>query len=138
MVDAAVSKEEYRAILQYDPGNSVFVGFADLLRSEGSAEEAINVCLLGLTHNPGFHRGRLLLARLYYDKGYIPFAVREVETLVSAAPQNAALRKLLFKLSPTSETSDRKVSDTPVQTLAEAEFDIGELEMVEAEKAGKK
>jgi len=136
MTESPITIEEYKSVLQYDPGNPLFVGYADLLRSEGKADEAMQTCLLGLTHNPSYHRGRLLLARLFYDKGYIPFAVKEIEILLKALPENGALLKLLDKLSPGAGVSLSSHADKPVEekTLAEAEFDLGDLDLVEQDK----
>ncbi len=132
-----ITEQEYRATLNDDPGSPVFIELADLLYREGRMTEAVEICLGGLTANPSAHRGRLLLARFYYEKGYLPFAVQEVEKLTSALPQNEELAKLLQKLAPGSKPSVSTAQGNPAsseKTLAEAEFDLGDIELIDEEK----
>lgn len=131
--------KEFKRLLDEDPGDPVFAEYAEILRGKKQLDEALFVCLAGLSKNPSFHRGRLVLARVFYQKDYLTFAVREVEQLVSELPTNQSLRKLLAALSPSSGSpSVEAVESEPEQsdesTLAEADFDFEILEEIEADE----
>lgn len=121
-----MNEKEYRAALSTDPGSPVFVEFADYLRGLRRQSEAIDVCLAGLSANPDAHRGRLLLARVFYECGFIPFAVRELRHLRDHFSDNRALGKLIERLSPKqSGTESAQLSE-----VAEAEFDIDAISLI--------
>ncbi len=123
-------------LLKSDPGNSAFFEYAESLRLEGALDHALHVLLAGLSANPNHARGRLQLARVFYEMGYTPFAVKELQLLQQQAPDNAAIQKLLERLAPMSSrapsseanvaTSQQAASEKDA-TLAEAEFDIDDL-----------
>ncbi|WKZ57933.1 MAG: hypothetical protein QY326_04500 [Bdellovibrionota bacterium] len=130
---------EYTEILASDPGDEVFVDYGDYLRRTGRLNDALLITLRGLSHTPDNSRGRLLLARLYFELGFTPFAVREIRELQAEYPQRKFLRQLLLKLAPDEKL--KEVSDSPVQpepaskssseTFAEGEFDFEALEDLE-------
>ena len=124
------TEKDLRAMLASDPGNKAFVELVDILRSEGRYLEAIEVCLAGLSSSPDTHKGRLLLARLFYDRGFTPFALREISYVASAIPENDALKKLVQKLSP-GYMEAATVATAPESTVAEAEFDFTDLDLIE-------
>ena len=95
-----MQEEDYRRILAGEPGNAVFGEYARMLIEHARPEEALLVCLKGLSSAPGEHRGRLMLARALYELGAVPFAVREVEQLCAELPQIASLKTLLLRLAP--------------------------------------
>lgn len=108
---------------------SSFTDQAETLAGEGRLDEAVGVCVRGLSDTPNHHRGRLLLAKLYYQSGSLPFAIRELEYLARELPTNKAVLSLLEALNPGSKASlgvERGKEDT--KTLAEAEFELGELD----------
>lgn len=133
-------EKEYIDVLASDPGDELFVDYGELLRRTGRFGEALIVTLRGLSHSPDNVRARLLLARIYFELGCTPFAVREVRDLHSEFPERKFLRQLLIKLAP-----DEKVTAAPVaepsesapqasptpQTVAESEFDFEALEELE-------
>ena len=91
--------------------------------------EAIEVCLKGLSANPSCHRGRLVLARLYFECGYIPFAAREVNILRETLPELASLDRLYKKFYPDSAGDSEGET-----TVAETDFEISELELAGEER----
>lgn len=95
---------EVETQLAQDPGNPVFAEYADQLRKEGQYSEALEVCYRGLSANPSVHRGRLVLARVYYEKLYWPFAIREVQQLQKELPHSETLKRLLTALAPEEGT----------------------------------
>ena len=119
-------EDRYRELLTENPGAPEFVEFAIKLREQGRVEEAILICLAGLSANPDRHQGRLVLARLFYDRRYVPFAVREVEMLTKAFPDSETLNKLLAKLSPGGGAGSAQNS-----TVSEAEFGFEAIDLLE-------
>ena len=128
-------EEEILATLADDPGDPLFVEYADFLRREEDYANALQVCLAGLSVNPGFHHGRLVLARIFFDQSFIPFAVRELELLHTALPNNSGVQKLLDRLAPgsASESAAETAETDAEDTVAETEFDFDEIELIEEE-----
>ena len=132
------SEEELRKTLASDAGNPAFVELAEILRGRGASTEALETCLSGLSRNPTCHQGRLILARLFYERGMFGFAVREIEALREAMPDSKTLLKLQEKLSPGSTSAQvepAKLAQSEV--VAETDFDFDELELIGAEKPKK-
>lgn len=142
------TSDEFEKVLEEDPGNSVFCDYAEQLRIAGNFPKALDVCLKGLSVNPDFHKGRLALARIFYEQSYLPFAIREVKCLSEALPDNRYLQRLYAQLAPdqvsggeaaemASEDSDEagsgEVESSGDDTVAEVDFDFDELEMIDDE-----
>ena len=136
----------FEEILSDDPGNPIFAEFAESLRQQGTRLAALSVCLAGLSANPTCHRGRLVLARVFFDLGYHAFAVRELEELSIALPKVESITKLLNKFDPgrdgrrlgdkapypQSDDVGRAGCPQPAateETVAETEFDLAEIEL---------
>lgn len=125
------SEDQIRGILGADPGNAVFVDFADALRDSGRSDEALKVCLSGLNANPSNHSGRLLLARIFFELGNLTFAVREIKELCVALPECKSLKRLLELLAP----GEGAESDSGEEEMvAETEFDFEEIDLMEQEE----
>lgn len=103
-----------------------FAESAENLRRSGKLEEALKVCLQGLSANPAHHKGRLVLARVFFEMGYLPFAIREIEELCEALPESKSLQRLRDKLSP----QPAEASGGAEETVAEADFDLDELDLI--------
>ena len=127
--------EQFIEILENDPGNPVFLEYAESLRSEGRLTEALIVCLSGLSKNFSLHRGRLLLARLFFEQGFYPFAAREISYLARYFPSNTAIQKLHQKLSFAALAADDGSDSVQPQTdiVAEADFDVEDIEGLDEE-----
>ncbi len=136
--------------LQEDPGDISFLGVAGDYREKGELLKAVVICLRGLSANPSYHQGRLLLARLYFELECLPFALKELELLHQDMPHIDSIGRLLERLSPgASNVADEPSSDStyeqeapkdtpersrPAQqeeTLAETDFDFDELDDLE-------
>lgn len=131
------SEAELRTTVQADPGNPAFAELAELLRTRGSYSEALEMCLSGLSKNPTCHLGRLVLARVFYDRRMYSFAVRELEALRIALPQSKTIAKLLEKLAPGSAALTQTaapVAAEAVETVAETDFEFDELDLIGQEK----
>jgi predicted Zn-dependent protease len=155
-----MQRSEVQTQLAQDPGNPVFAEYADQLRREGQYSEALEICYRGLSANPSVHRGRLVLARVYYEKLFWPFAIREVQQLQKDLPHSETLRRLLTALAPEESTSvltersrnaedlvsrttinrerndyhdsfeEAAVIDRDEHTVAEAEFEIDDFDLL--------
>ena len=114
-------------LLKTDPGNRLFIDYAESLRLQGELPEALAICLAGLNANPRLHDGRLLLGRIFFELGYPLFAAREIRELLAVFPDNAALTSLLLRLHPGAEISAYGPPKI-VKTIVEQDFDIATLE----------
>lgn len=128
-----IDEEALRSSFEEDKGGSGCVVLADALRTQGRHLEATDICIAGLSVNPHNHHARLLLARLFADRGYHDFAAREVRELLTFFPESTALKKLSSTLVPEA-AMPAAVTSGSVDTLAEAEIDFSDLEKIEAEK----
>ena len=127
------SEDEIRRELEENPGSPVFSDYAESLRERGELSAGLHTCLLGLSSNPAHHLGRLVLARIFFDAGYYPFCVRELKELLRAFPDNQSLASLLKRIAPESETGER--ASQSLATMAEAEFEFDELELIGQEES---
>lgn len=134
------SLDEIKTLLQDDPGNPAFVDCAEELRRAGDLGEALEICLAGLSANPSSLRGRLVLARVFYESGYIPFAARELAYLRRARPESESLGKLCEELGVEAlqDSFADAMQVSPAQgdaeVVAETEFDLDVLESLSDEK----
>lgn len=87
--------EKYRTIMAKNPVSRVFAALAELYRREGMLDEAIKLCLDGLTAHPSYMSGRVALGRAYFDKGMFKEARKELEKVVSVTPDNLVANKVL-------------------------------------------
>ena len=136
-MDIKERESEIKRILAEDPGDPTFAEYGDFLRRRGETLKAIDVCLAGLSVNPDCHRGRIVLARAYYDRLYLPFAVRELEILRQALPDNRPIEKIIAKLAPDSGPASGGSAALQPSTLAEAEMGFDEIELIEEEEKAK-
>lgn len=142
-------EDELKIRLEQDKGDPAFAELADLYMAEGKIGEALTTLFGGLSANPGYQVGRLILARLFLHLGYAPFAVREIQTLRKERPEIESLTKLLEAIAPgsseqpgdTSESLDaaqlgsEQESAAEEATLAEGDFEIDILEDLEEKKS---
>ncbi len=124
-------EEELKARLASDSGDPAFAELSDLYMAEGKVGEALTTLLSGLSANPGYHVGRLVLARLFAHLGYAPFAVRELVTLRQQRPECESIRRLLEAISPgSSKLSNDSWEDSARQLSQDGE--TGGAERVES------
>lgn len=121
-----MDKTQIQQDLEENPGDPKFIEYADLLVKEGDHMQAIEVCLAGLSANPAAHGGRLILAQAFFERGFYPFAVKELKELNTALPENETVAKLLERISPSSSVSSEDIEET----VAESDFDLDILEAI--------
>jgi predicted Zn-dependent protease len=88
VTQAELSKiAELESLVAENPGSAEFVELALLLSEEPeSRARAREICFRGLSESPQSHRGRLVLAKLYYLDGMWEFAIRELVELKRLHP----------------------------------------------------
>ena len=91
--------KELKHQLRQNIEKECFAEYAEKLRLSRKYSASIRVCLEGLSKNPTVDRGRLVLARTYYDCGYIDFSLRELSFLIKRHPDNVYIKSLIEKLS---------------------------------------
>jgi predicted Zn-dependent protease len=128
------SEDELRQLVANDAGNPAFAELAEAIRKRGAQSEALDICLAGLAKNPTCHIGRLVLSRVFYERGMTAFAVRELEALREALPESKTVLRLLDKLAPGTSQGVPSAQLKPTDTVAETEFDFEELDLIGQEK----
>lgn len=124
-----------REKVEADPTLSEFVEVAEELWSSGERGDALTICLRGVSCNKSAYRGRLLLARMLFELDCISLCVRELKELHQDLPESLLLSRLLEKFGVAADKKAAKVSSSKSeQTVAEADFDLDELAMLEDEE----
>ena len=122
----------FEEILKHDPGHPCFVDYAESMRAAGNLDRSQEICLRGLSANPGAHLGRLLLARLYYEKGYYPFCAEQIRLLAGECPEVQSLGRLLRALSPDLKSQQLKPeAGASEETIAETELEVDLIDEIE-------
>jgi len=116
--------------LSADPAHESYFGVAQLLAGEAKLLEACGVLMRALDVNPALDRGRLLLARLYFEIGAPRFAAREIRELVQRNPQLKSLERLREALEPGVVLDPQAIT----KKFAEARFKSSEIEALEESK----
>jgi tetratricopeptide (TPR) repeat protein len=88
----------YRQILAREPTSLIFAALAEAYRKRSLLRQAIEVCRRGLRAHPNFLSGRVALARAYAEAGQTELARKELEKVVSSAPDNLAAQRLLAEI----------------------------------------
>jgi tetratricopeptide (TPR) repeat protein len=87
--------DDLRRRVQLDPTSIAFAQLAEELRRAGQCEEAVQVCLQGLGKHPAYLSARVTLGRALLELGQLDEARRELDIVLTSAPENlAALRGL--------------------------------------------
>ena len=104
---------------------------AENRRLEGNHQEALLLLLKGLSESPSNHPARLLLARVFFELGCTPFALREVGQLCMNLPDNQSLKKLYQAMGGTTPL----IQSTAVESvIAESEIDFDAIADLENEQ----
>lgn len=121
---------ELEALVLADPGDSAFAELADIYRRSGDYGGALDLCYNGLSANPECYLGRVVLARVFYERLQFPFAIRELRELALLDPKNIFVSKLLSMLAP-SEEGYFSSSDSVARPMAQAEFSFEDLSAID-------
>lgn len=86
---------EYLKIYQENPRSRVFAPLAEAYRKSNLIDEAIEICIEGLSIHPNFTSGIVALARSYFDKKMYEECINQLKNAISQAPDNYLAQKLL-------------------------------------------
>jgi len=87
--------EALRRRLEKDPASIAFAQLAEEYRRGGDYQQAIAICREGLTRHPGYLSAQVTLGRALIERGQFDEARKELEAVLSVAPDNlAAIRAL--------------------------------------------
>jgi hypothetical protein len=125
----SLSEEE---IVERDPGAPQFVSVAEKQRLQGNHELALVILLLGLSHAPSNHQGRLLLARVFYELECIPFAIEQLKKLCEEFPQHKNIQKLYHKMG--GEIAALTSKPQTGNVIAHAEIDFESIDDLEQDR----
>jgi tetratricopeptide (TPR) repeat protein len=84
--------------LAKDPASNLFVSLAEEYIKSGMPEEALVVLMDGLKIHPDFARARVMLGKVYLDKGEFREAKQQFETVIQASPDNLLAHRKLVKI----------------------------------------
>jgi len=90
--------EKFKAMIAKNPGSRLFATLAELYRKEGMLDEAIRLCIDGLTFHPNYLSGRVALGRAYYEKVMFKEAKEELLKVIAITPDNIVANKVLGEL----------------------------------------
>lgn len=120
MSSSVTERERVRSVLETDPANPVYTSFAEELIEESNYQEAISICLAGLSKDQTNVIGRLLLAQAFFESGFIPFAKRELLFIQEQAPESKAVTRLLRLLGAEKRVENKQEEEA----VAEVEFEF--------------
>ena len=81
--------------VEKDPASIAFAQLAEEYRRGGDYQQAITICREGLARHPGYLSAQVTLGRALIELGQVDEARKELEAVLSVAPDNlAAIRAL--------------------------------------------
>jgi hypothetical protein len=87
--------DELRRRVEADPTSIAFAALAEEYRRLGRYQDAVDVCRRGLERHPAYLSARVTLGRALIELDQLDAGARELEQVLSAAPENlAAIRAL--------------------------------------------
>jgi tetratricopeptide (TPR) repeat protein len=87
--------EKLKEKFEKDSNSKLFLPLAEEYRKEGMLDEAIDVLQQGIERHSSYTSARVLLGKIYFEKGMTDEARREFESVVKIVPDNLfAHRKL--------------------------------------------
>lgn len=110
-----------------DPAHESYFGVAQALAGEGKLLDACGVLMRALDINPALDRGRLLLARLFFEIGAPRYAAKEVRELMARNPSLKSLDRLREALEPGVAIDTQALT----KKFAETRFKSAEIEALE-------
>lgn len=89
---------KFEDILRRDPAAYSFAPLADIYRSLGLVEDAVNTARKGVALHPDFAAGQLALAKAALESSFKDEAKRALEIVVRVTPENLEAQRLLADL----------------------------------------
>jgi len=75
-IDERISKCE--RILKENPDSQIFAALSDALRKKGDLDQAFRICMQGLRLHPDYGPGRLVMAKINFDRKMYDWAEKEL------------------------------------------------------------
>ncbi len=98
--------EKLKEKFEKDPNSKLFLPLAEEYRKEGMLDEAIDALQSGLEKHQAYTSARVLLGKIYLEKGMLPEATKEFENVIASVPDNLfAYKKLAEVYRDTGETA---------------------------------
>ncbi len=98
--------EKLKEKFEKDPNSKLFLPLAEEYRKEGMLDEAIDALQAGLEKHQAYTSARVLLGKIYLEKGMLPEATKEFENVIASVPDNLfAHKKLAEVYRDTGETA---------------------------------
>jgi len=84
--------------LSRDPLSRAFLQLAEEYRKAGRYDDAVRVCMEGLSRHPTYHTARIALGKTYLEAGDLESARRALSEVLELAPENHLAAKLLAEV----------------------------------------
>ncbi len=110
--------EELKRRVQLDPASIAFAALAEEFRRTGRNEEAIEVCRTGLQRHPSYISAHVTLGRALFAIGQYDDARRELEYVLSVAPENLAAIRGLAEIHHRQGQSSSESTDMTATEMA--------------------
>jgi Flp pilus assembly protein TadD len=129
--------EALRRRVEKDPGSIAFAQLAEEFRRGGDSQQAITICREGLARHPGYLSAQVTLGRALIETQQFDEARKELEAVLSVAPDNLAAIRALAEIHQQfgeAEVAAPRSVDTPalpettVPTIEEADPALPALE----------
>lgn len=134
---------DLREEFESDPGSPACIALARELIARSDLADAQQILIKGLSVNPSLDLARLLLAKVYFLQGFIPFAAKEIAELRVKNPKLEVLKRLHQKLTPHSGSVPNAVSSVQPEAplveagnfeqkiVAETDFEFSEIDLID-------
>ena len=110
--------EELKRRVQLDPASIAFAALAEEFRRSGRYEEAIEVCRTGLQRHPSYISAHVTLGRALLETRQYDDARRELEYVLSVAPENLAAIRGLAEIHHRQGQSSSESTDLTATEMA--------------------
>ena len=90
--------KKYEEILKANPQSKVFCSLAQVYRMEKNLKKAEKICLQGISHNPSYSAGYVLLAKIHRDSNKIDRALAILNQAKELGPENHQVYQLLGEI----------------------------------------
>ncbi|NJD54835.1 MAG: tetratricopeptide repeat protein [Nitrospirae bacterium] len=90
--------EKLKEKFEKDPNSKLFLPLAEEYRKEGMLDEAIDVLRAGVEKHQAYTSAKVLLGKIYLEKGMLDEARREFEGVIASVPDNLFAHKKLAEI----------------------------------------
>ena len=102
--------EKLKEKFDKDPNSKLFLPLAEEYRKESMLDEAIDVLQAGLEKHQAYTSARVLLGKIYLEKGMLAEARNEFESVIATVPDNLFAHKKLSDIYRDTGETDRAIT----------------------------